>query len=292
MVFQSLLTNTGSETAQSQTVNLAASSLSKVKFSPSAMTNTLIGMEVIMALTIGSGSTAGTATTVGSDIYTVKVTSGSSTTLNISGIRQVQDFYHIKTGQTLSDVILTPVASTNVTETLSFVLPFIADPTQKFVVEFDLNGYQTLSGSNATSGSMTITIRYIFGVPPDVYDAWTVVPTPSNLNSGVDVNIAQYINDARAAYSLWIDVTSDSNLSYYKFENGKEIVYDSLDATTLTSLEDYLPQYDHLSGLFNLPILVGVVIDSNANTSIKPILNLSSSLAPVIFLKVQPTASS
>ena len=48
---------------------------------------------------------------------------------------------------------------------------------------------------------MTITIRYIFGVPPDVYDAWTVVPTPSNLNSGVDVNIAQYINDARAAYS-------------------------------------------------------------------------------------------
>ena len=90
MVFQSLLTNTGSETAQSQTVNLASSSLSKVKFSPSAMSNTLIGMEVIMALTIGSGSTAGTATTVGSDIYTVKVTSGSSTTLNISGIRQVQ----------------------------------------------------------------------------------------------------------------------------------------------------------------------------------------------------------
>ena len=41
-----------------------------------------------------------------------------------------------------------------------------------------------------------------------------------------------------------------------------------------------------LSGLFDLPILVGVVIDSNANTSIKPILNLSSSLAPVILVLV------
>jgi len=35
-----------------------------------------------------------------------------------------------------------------------------------------------------------------------------------------------------------------------------------------------------------LPIQSEVVIDSNANTSIKPLINLSTSLAPIFFLKV------
>jgi hypothetical protein len=285
-MFQSLLGSSGSELAQSQTVVLSANTITKVKFSPASMSGDLLGYEVILSLSITSGATAGTATTVGSSLYVHKITSGPKTMINLSGFREFQDFYHIKNGTTLSDVALTPVASTQVTQTLSAIVPFVAPESEKFVLEFDFNGYQSLSGSNATGGQVTVQVRYFFGIRTSEYDFWTVVPAPASFNAGVEVNIANYINDARPAVELWTDVTSDSNLNYYKFENGKIVVFDSLDVASLTEIEDYYPMYNHLSGLEFLPIQPEVVIDSNANTSIKPLINLSTSLAPIFFLKV------
>ena len=285
-MFQSLLGSTGSELAQSQTVNLSANTVTKVKFSPSSMNGDLLGYEVIFALSITSGTTAGNATTVLSSLYAEKITSGSKTMLNISGSREFQDFYHIKTGLNLSDVTLTPVASSQVTETLGVIIPFVAPQSDKLVFEFDFNGYQSLSGANATGGQVTVTLRYFYGIRSSEYDFWTVVPAPAPFNANVEVNIANYINDARPAVELWADIASDGNLNYYKFENGKVVIYDSLDVTSLTEYEDYYPMYTHFTGLEFLPIESEVTIDSNANTSIKPLINLSTSLAPVFFLKV------
>jgi len=285
-MFQSLLGSSGSELAQSQTVILSANTVTKVKFSPASMSGDLLGYEVILSLSITSGTTAGNATTVGSSLYIHKITSGPKTMLNLSGFREFQDFYHIKTGQILNDVILTPVANSQVTQTLSAIIPFVAPESDKFVLEFDFNGYQSLSGSNATGGQVTVQIRYFYGIRTSEYDFWTVVPAPASFNAGVEVNIANYINDARPAVELWTDVASDGNLSYYKFENGKIVVFDSLDVVSLTEYEDYYPMYNHLSGLLFLPIQSEVTIDSNANTSIKPLINLSTSLAPIFFLKV------
>jgi len=285
-MFQSLLGSSGSELAQSQTVVLSANTVTKVKFSPASMSGDLLGYEVILSLSITSGATAGNATTVGSSLYVHKITSGPKTMLNLSGFREFQDFYHIKTGQILNDVTLTPVASSQVTETLSAIVPFVAPESDKLVFEFDFNGYQSLSGSNATGGQVTVTLRYFYGIRSSEYDFWTVVPAPASFNAGVEVNIANYINDARPAVELWADIASDGNLNYYKFENGKVVIYDSLDVTSLTEYEDYYPMYTHFAGLEFLPIQSEVTIDSNANTSIKPLINLSTSLAPVFFLKV------
>ena len=284
MVYHNLVTRTGSETAESQTVTLAASSLTKMKFSPTSFSTPIIGMELIFNASIGglaSGDT--TISDLLEMVYTMKATSGSDQTLLLSGSRQLEEFYHIKTGLAYS------ATAPSITGGVQYLmLPFVINPALKFVLEFDFNGYTTFS-TDATSGSMTVTIRYIFGTPQDNFDFWTVVPTPSLLNANVDVNLAQYINDARQATQLWIDTGgADSNLNYYKFENGKQIVYDSLDSYTLSQLETYLPGYVHVSGLFEMPIIQGITIDSNANTSIKPIINLASSLAPVIFLKVVP----
>jgi len=285
-MFQSLLNSTASELAQSQTVVLSANTITKVKFSPTAMQGDLLGYQVIFSLSITSGSTAGNVTTVGSSLYSHKITTGPKTMINISGFREFQDFYHIKTGTILNDVSLTPSANATITQSLSAIIPFVAPESDKLVFEFEFNGYQTLAGSNATGGQITITMRYFYGIRTSEYDFWTIVPAPSSFNSEVEVNIANYINDARPAVELWIDIASDGNLNYYKFENGKVVIYDSLDVNSLIEYEDYYPMYTHLSGLLFLPIQSEVVIDSNANTSIKPLINLSTSLAPIFFLKV------
>jgi hypothetical protein len=285
-MFQSLLNSSASELAQSQTVVLSANTITKVKFSPSSMQGDLLGYQVIFSLSITSGSTAGNATTVGSSLYSHKITTGPKTMINLSGFREFQDFYHIKNGTILNDVTLTPSASSTVTETLSAIVPFVAPESEKLVFEFEFNGYQSLAGSSATGGQVTVIMRYFYGIRTSEYDFWTVVPAPSPFNAGVEVNIANYINDARPAIELWTDIASDGNLNYYKFENGKVVIFDDLDVNSLIEYEDYYPMYNHLSGLLYLPIQSEVVIDSNANTSIKPLLNLSNSLAPIFFLKV------
>jgi len=285
-MFQSLLNSTASELAQSQTVVLSANTITKVKFSPTSMQGDLLGYQVIFSLSITSGATAGNATTVGSALYSHKITTGPKTMINLSGFREFQDFYHIKNGIILNDVILTPAVNSTVTQTLTAIVPFVAPESEKLVFEFEFNGYQSLAGTNATGGQITVIMRYFYGIRTSEYDFWTVVPAPSPFNSGVEVNIANYINDARPALELWTDIASDGNLNYYKFENGKVVIFDDLDVPSLIEYEDYYPMYNHLSGLLYLPIQSEVVIDSNANTSIKPLINLTTSLAPIFFLKV------
>jgi len=285
-MFQSLLNSTASELAQSQTVVLSANTITKVKFSPTSMQGDLLGYQVIFSLSITSGSTAGNATTVGSALYSHKITTGSKTMINLSGFREFQDFYHIKNGTILNDVNLIPSANATITQSLTAIIPFVAPESEKLVFEFEFNGYQSLAGSNATGGQITVIMRYFYGIRTSEYDFWTIVPAPSPFNAGVEVNIANYINDARPAIELWTDIASDGNLNYYKFENGKVVIFDDLDVPSLIEYEDYYPMYNHLSGLLYLPIQSEVVIDSNANTSIKPLINLSTSLAPIFFLKV------
>ena len=112
---------------QSDTVqgNLLASSVgSPLSISPTAMSSPIMSLRMLITVSVVNGATAITSGTVGDFINQIKIRQGTVDLLTINGIKELQNFYHIKTGSTLADVNIPTTVSTTDTASLEFDLPF------------------------------------------------------------------------------------------------------------------------------------------------------------------------
>lgn len=275
---------------QSDTVqgNLLSSSVgSPLSISPTAMSSPIMSLRMLITVSVVNGTTAITSGTVGDFINQIKIRQGTVDLLTINGIKELQNFYHIKTGSTLADVNIPTTVSTTDTASLEFDLPFRVALGSQVVVKSLFNGYSTaLSGGSVTSGTVSVALAFVYGNGQVASsEQWDINQTSTALASSTDINLGQYLNTASPIYQLFIDTTSDSNLNYYDFFIGKTILYKAY-PFDLSNFEVRQPQYSHVSGLFALPIVEGTVINTASNTQAKAVINLSSSIQVTTYAQV------
>ncbi len=269
--------------------NLVASGTgSELILSPKSMFSPIGGLYVTIGVSVVNGSTAISSGTVGDFISEFKIMQGTKTLLNISNIRELQDFFHIKTGTTLNDVNIPTTASTTDTASLSFKLPYFIALGSQVSFHFRFNGYNNaISGGSVTSGTATISMSiYYVSFPVSESEMWEIVPTPTALASNTDVNLGNYTTNGKAIYEMWLDITNDSYLNEYKFEQGRTLLYNSY-LSDLVNLEVIEPQYSHFNGLLLLPIQFGVVLNTASNSQSQALVNLNTSEQVILFYRVQ-----
>ncbi len=261
---------------------------SEVSLTPTMMTKPIEGVYMNITVSVVNGATAITSGTVGDFINEIKIMQGTKTLLNISNIRELQDFFHIKTGTTLSDVNIPTTASTTDSATLSFKLPYFVALGSQVSFHFRFNGYNNaLSGGSVTSGTATVSMSiYYVSYPVSESEMWEVVPTPTALASNTNINLGNYTSNGKPIYEMWVDITNDSYLNEYKFEQGRTLLYDSF-LSDLTNLEVFEPQYSHLNGLVLLPIQFGVVLNTASNSQSQALINLNTSEQVTLFYRVE-----
>ncbi len=278
----------GVEQISPETVNLSATSASaEVVLTPSAMTMPIKGTEYSITISLVNGATAITSGTVGDFINEFKIMQGSKTLLNISNISQLEAFFHIKNGTTLSDVNLPTTASATDSATLQFKLPFRIALGAQVSFKFKFNGYNNaISGGSVTNGTATVSMAvYYSNSQATTSEAWEILPTPVSLGADVDINLGSYLGNQKPIFELWTQVSADSGLNYYKFEIGKETIFDVY-PVDMENLELVDPQYSHVSGLFYLPIVEGAIINTGSNSQSKAIINLASSQVVTSYVMV------
>ncbi len=275
---------------QSDTVqgNLLSSSVgSPLSLSPTAMSNPIMAIRFLITVALTNGTTAITSGTVGDFINQIKIRQGTVDLITLNGMRELQDFYHIKTGQVLSDVNIPTTASTIDSASLEFELPFRIALGSQVVVKSLFNGWSNaIVGGSVTAGTVSVALAFVYGNGTvATSEQWDVNQTSTALASSTDINLGQYLNTANPIYQLFIDATSDANLNYYDFYIGKTILYKAY-PFDLTNFEVRQPQYSHVSGLFALPIVEGTVINTASNTQAKAVINLASSIQVTTFAQV------
>lgn len=275
---------------QSDTVqgNLLATSVgSPLSVSPTAMNSPIQAIRFLITISVTNGATAITSGTVGDFINQIKIRQGTVDLLTLSGIREVQDFYHIKNGDSLADVNIPTTASTVDTASLEFTIPFRIALGNQVVVKATFNGYSNaLVGGSVTSGTASVSLAFIYGSEAvSTSEIWDINPTSTALAASTDINLGQYLNTAKPIYQLFLDVTSDANLNYYDFYIGRVLLYKAY-PFDLEAFEIREPEYSHVSGLFALPISEGVVINTASNSQAKAVINLASSVQVTTFAQV------
>jgi len=280
---------TSSEQVAPTQVNLLATGLSPaIQITPTAMLSAIKGIRFLINVSVVNGATAISGGTVGSAIGFIEIKQGVRTLLKINNMRQLQDFYHIKTGQVLNDVSIPTTANTVDSASLEFTLPFKITVGEQVIVKIQFNGYnQFISGGSVSSGTASMGIAFLYSATEiGNTEVWDIDETPTALASATDVNLGSYLGNAKPIYELYADVGADSNLNYYKFEISKTTLF-FMYPFDLIEYEDEEPQYTHISGLFRLPIETGVVINTGSNSQAKAIVNLATSEQITLFSRIQ-----
>jgi hypothetical protein len=279
----------GSEQIAPTQVNLLSTGLSPaVQLSPTSMISPIKGIRFLISVSVTNGATAITSGTVGDAIGLIEIKQGTKTLLKVTNMRQLQDFYHIKTGMVLSDVNIPTTASTVDSASLEFTLPFKVMLGDQLSVKIQFNGYsQFITGGSVTSGTGSMGVAFLYSASETGQsEVWSIDQTPVALASGVDVNLGSYLGNAKPIYEFYADVTADSDLNYYKFEI-KNVTLFYMYPYDLIEYEDVEPQYSHVSGLFRLPIESGIVINTGSNSQAKAIVNLATSEQITLFTRDQ-----
>jgi hypothetical protein len=287
--FKTLGKFTGSEQVTPTVVNIPATGLSpSISQSPTKMSSQIEGIRFLISVSVTNGGTNITKGTVGDFLGYLEIMQGTKSLLKITNMRQLQDFYHIKTGKVLNDVNIPTNTDTINSASLEFTLPFKIVLGSQVVVKTAFNGYSNaLEGESVTSGTASTGLAFLYGLSTGGNsESWDVGQTPVVLASGTEVNLGSYLGNAKPIYELYTDVLEDANLNYYKFEIGaKELYYDY--PFDLEAYEVEQPQYSHTSGLFRLPISEGIVINTGSNSQSKAILNLSKSEQITLFSRTE-----
>jgi len=276
----------GVEQISPVTVTIPPSGVSgAVQLSPKAMTTPASGIRLNINASVVNGATALTGGTVGGFINEIEILQGSRSLIKFTSIAELLDFYHIKTGQTLSDVALPTTASQTDSANLEFLLPFNLAQGAQIVVKTIFNGYSTaVTGGSVTSASGAVGVAFYYTrAPIIVSEDWEVMVTPSALGSGTDQNLGLYLAN-KPIYDLWTDVIADANLAYYKFKIGKSDIYYDY-PFDLIEFEDAQPQFNHESGLFRLPLNPGININTASNSQAQALINLSASKQIIIYAR-------
>ncbi len=71
---------------------------SPIQLTPKKMDTAVEGLYISITVSLVNGATAITSGTVGNFINEIKIMQGTKTLLSITSMKQLQDFYHIKTG--------------------------------------------------------------------------------------------------------------------------------------------------------------------------------------------------
>jgi len=287
--FKTLEAISSTEQVAPSTVNIPQTGLSaEIQLYPKKMASPIEGIRFLISVSVVNGATALSGGTVGNFIGLIEIKQGVKTIFKISNMKQLQDFYHIKTGQILSDVALPTTASATDSASLEFVIPYKIMVGDQVTVTCQFNGFaNAVSGGSVTSatGSMALAFYYS-NKPVGATETWEIGQTPVALASATDVNLGSYLGNAKPIYELYADVSADSNLNYYKFEIGAVTVYNEY-PFDLIQYEVQQPQYSHVSGLFRLPIDAGIVINTGSNSQAQAIVNLSTSEQITLFSRVQ-----
>jgi hypothetical protein len=277
----------GVEQVSPVNVNIPANQPSgEITLSPKHMTTPINAIRFIITVNVVDGATALSGGTVGDFINELKIMQGSKTLIKFNSIADIQAFYHIKTGQTLSDVALPTTASTTDTATLEFVLPFGVTLGQQVVVKGIFNGYaNSVSGGSVSSANGSIGVAFYYQKEPmAVSEEWDIIQTATTINANTDANLGNDL-PSKPIYDLWTNVGADANLNYYKYELNKSELYNSY-PYDLIQYEVKEPQYSHVSGLFRLPINSGVLINTASNIQPQAIINLSTAEQVKIYARV------
>jgi len=278
----------GVEQVSPVTVNIPASGTSgEIQISPKHMKYSISAIRFLITVNVVNGATALSGGTVGDFIKTIKVLQGSKELLELNGIQDVQALYHIKTGQTLSDVALPTTASTTDTASLEFYLPYeIALTKEQVVIKVIFNGYSTaVSGGSVSSATGSVGLAFYYQKEKVTQsEQWDIIETASTIQANTDKNLGSDL-PSKPVYELWVNIGADGNLNYYKYLlNSEELfhayVYD------LIQYEIREPQYSHVSGLMKLPINAGVLINTSSNLQPEAIINLATAEQVRIYAKV------
>ena len=296
--YRALLPPLATELSKANTVTLAASKTSTVPtiVPEAANGRPIIGIKLIATASVTfSNEPSGTVGTVGGLMSELKILkAGNVTLLDPETYAQLQRLYHIYTGLELSDQNITGAGSAyTLTATLETeVMPFYftTGVTPQFI--FYAAGYGQFA--NATSGSLTVQIEFHYGGLNLVNDDQVViVTTPTALSNGVEVSVNPYFTVKTPVNQVWFDATADADLGYQSYEAGNSVIFDKVDADTLTNLEGYLPYFDHINGFFFSQTPSGVLYPSPGTTqgSTAPnlIVYLNDSISLTFYLVVAAT---
>jgi hypothetical protein len=287
--FEKITGITSSEQVYPTQVNLLATGLSPaIQQSPTSMLSPIEAIRFLITASVVNGTTAITSGTVGGSIGLIEIKQGTKTLLKVSNMKELQDFYHIKTGLVLSDVNIPTTASQTDSASLEFVLPFRIAVEEQVVIKTQFNGYSSfITGGSVSSGSGSVGLAFLYSNKETGFsEMWDIEQTPTTLASGTDVNLGSYLGNAKPIYELYADVSSDSDLNYYKFEITKTVLFNQY-PFDLIQYEVQEPQYSHVSGLFRLPIVSGIVINTGSNSQAKAVINLATSEQIYLISRIQ-----
>jgi len=278
----------GVEQVAPDTVNIPAEGTSgEIIISPKHMKYSISALRFLITVSVVNGSTALSGGTVGNFIKTIKILQGTKTLLELNGMQDVQILYHIKTGQTLSDVALPTTANTTDTASLEFYLPYeIAKTNEQVVVKAIFNNYSTsVSGGSVSSATGSVGLAFYYQKEKVVEsEQWNIIETATTIEANTDKNLGADL-PSKPVYELWVNVGSDSNLNYYKYILNSEELFNAY-VFDLIEYEIREPQYSHISGLMKLPINSGVLINTSSNLQPEAIINLSTAEQVRIYAKV------
>jgi hypothetical protein len=287
--FEKIKGVSGSEQVYPTQVNLLPTGLSPaIQQSPTSMLSPIEAIRFLITTSVVNGTTAITGGTVGGSIGLIEIKQGTKTLLKISNMRELQDFYHVKTGLVLNDVNIPTTASQTDSASLEFVLPFRIAVGEQLVIKTQFNGYNSfITGGSVSSGSGSVGLAFYYSNNSvGLSEMWDIEQTPTALASNTDVNLGSYLGNAKPIYELYADVSSDSDMNYYKFEVAKTVLFNEY-PFDLIQYEVQEPQYSHVSGLFRLPIVSGIVINTGSNSQAKAVINLSTSEQVFLISRIQ-----
>ena len=278
----------GVEQIAPDTVNIPANGTSgEIQISPKHMKYSISALRFLITVSVVNGATALSGGTVGNFINTIKILQGAKTLLELNGMSDVQALYHIKTGQTLSDVALPTTANATDTASLEFNLPYeIAKTNDQVVVKVIFNNYSTaVSGGSVSSATGSVGLAFYYQKEKVVQsEQWNIIETASVIQANTDSNLGANL-PSKPIYELWVNVSADSNLNYYKYVLDNEELFKAY-VFDLINYEIREPQYSHVSGLIKLPINAGVLINTDSNLQPEAIINLSTAEQVRIYAKV------
>ncbi len=274
-MYRTVSNKSGIEFSSEKTATLGANIVDVGTITPKQATGNIIGIQFIFSANISGTSVTGN---VGTAINKITIKKGSRFLKTYTSIQQLIKEYHKYTGNTFSDVALVNGAGTLETP----VIPLNFSLTSLVTIDVQANPYTMYT--NGTGGTFGYSMRFVYSQIPVVDDITEITTTPTLLNSGIDINLGDYINVAQPIKEIWIDVSTDANLKYTEFRLGNSVIYGQTDAQTLINFEELEPQYGHIDGFFKLLIPRNTIINNAANSVAKLIINLNTSVAPTIYV--------
>lgn len=282
-----------SEKSSPISVNLGAGVVTSQSILPTkAHGQSIVGMEINLAVTMTQSAAANWTPDL--LFNSMKIVKGSNTLINPLSYKQFTNLFNALTG-------LSPTSTTyfndpqsagalgQSTSTMDVFLPLKFTTDSPVVTTFSFNAYSSVT--NGTAGSVSIIIQYFYSSQQVKDDEVKIVTTPSNLNAATDIDVSQYFSELKPVKEVWIDVTTDSNLTYQTFTLGNTVVFDKTDAFNLRALTTVATWQNAITGFYKAQTMEGVTYPAQGSTSAaKPqlVINLSvGTIAPTYYLFIK-----